>query len=63
MDGFQGAEKNYIIFSVVRSNQIGILGDLEDRNRINVALSRAKKGLIIVGNICTLQNGRFYNPW
>ena len=50
IDGFQGTEKNYILMSCVRSNRHQDIGFLEDENRLNVALTRAKYGLVIVGN-------------
>ncbi len=63
VDGYQGAEKDYIFFSVVRSNYSGKLGFSEDKNRVNVALSRAKVGLVVVGNLYTLSLGNYDNPW
>ena len=54
VDGFQGMEKNYIIISTVRSNPEGSIGFLTSKKRLNVALTRPRKGLIILGNGQTL---------
>ena len=53
VDGFQGSEKDVILISCVRGGSGGI-GFLADRQRLNVALTRARKSLIVVGNMDTL---------
>ncbi|KAJ5059176.1 AAA domain-containing protein, partial [Bipolaris maydis] len=54
-DKFQGRDKEVVIVSCVRSNENGVVGDLlKDRRRINVALTRARSKLIILGSEKTL---------
>ncbi len=60
VDSFQGQESDLIIISLVRSNDKGEIGFLADLRRMNVALSRAKKRLIVIGDSATLSYQPFY---
>ncbi len=57
VDAFQGRDRDIVFYSTVRSNKKGTLGFLKDRRRLNVALSRARQLLLIVGDLWTLENG------
>ena len=61
IDSFQGQEKENIILSLVRSNDDGDIGFLKDYRRMNVALTRAKEQLFIIGDSATIGADTFYN--
>jgi superfamily I DNA and/or RNA helicase len=63
VDGFQGREKECIVFSAVRSNAGGLVGFLNDWRRLNVAMTRAKAALIVVGSAATLKNDKHWSAW
>ncbi len=60
IDGFQGQERDVIYISLVRSNDAMEIGFLSDTRRMNVALTRAKKKLVVIGDSATLGNHPFY---
>ena len=61
MDAFQGREKDIIIISCVRSNEHQGIGFLADPRRLNVALTRAKYAMILVGNPKVLCKQNLWN--
>ncbi|CAD8150785.1 unnamed protein product [Paramecium octaurelia] len=60
VDSFQGQEEDIILFSCVRSSQTGGIGFLNDGRRMNVALTRAKSALFILGNAITLSKSNLW---
>jgi superfamily I DNA and/or RNA helicase len=60
VDGFQGQERDVIVVSLVRSNDEGQIGFLRDLRRMNVAMTRARMKLIIIGDRLTLTHHPFY---
>ncbi|MCF0192419.1 MAG: helicase, partial [Prevotella sp.] len=60
IDGFQGQERDIILISLVRSNEKGEIGFLRDLRRMNVAMTRARMKLFIIGNSTTLSHNPFY---
>ncbi len=63
VDAFQGQERDVIAISLVRSNDKGEVGFLGDIRRTNVALTRARKKLVVVGDSATLGSHKFYLDW
>jgi hypothetical protein len=64
-DGFQGREKEAVVFSAVRSNGYGTVGFVSDWRRVNVSFTRARRALIVIGNDQTLRRGDpdTWMPW
>ena len=60
VDGFQGREKEAVVISLVRSNPKGEIGFLADVRRMNVAMTRARRKLLVVGDSATLAGHPFY---
>lgn len=60
VDGFQGQERDVIMISLVRNNDNGKIGFLNDLRRMNVAITRARMKLIIVGDASTMTRNKFY---
>jgi len=63
IDSFQGQEMENIIVSLVRSNDNGEIGFLKDYRRMNVAITRAKEQLFVIGDSATIANDPFYNEF
>ena len=63
IDGFQGEERDVIYISLVRSNDKHEIGFLNDLRRMNVAITRAKKKLIVIGDSATIGSSDFYQAF
>ncbi|WP_375561689.1 AAA domain-containing protein [Bernardetia sp. OM2101] len=63
VDGFQGQEREVMYISLVRSNEKGEIGFLKDLRRFNVAITRAKKRLVVFGDSATLGSDEFYKDF
>jgi ATP-dependent RNA/DNA helicase IGHMBP2 len=63
IDSFQGQEKEIVIVSLVRSNDDGDIGFLKDYRRMNVAITRAKEQLFVIGDSATIGADAFYNAF
>ena len=59
VDGFQGREKEVIVISTVRSNERGVVGFLADKRRMNVAVTRARRRCVLIGDADTLSRHAF----
>ncbi len=63
IDGFQGEERDVIYISLVRSNENQEIGFLNDLRRMNVAITRAKKKLVVIGDSSTIGSNPFYKSF
>jgi len=63
VDGFQGREKEAVVLSLVRSNDAGEVGFLADVRRMNVAITRARKKLVVIGDSATVARHPFYEAF
>ena len=63
IDGFQGEERDVIYISLVRSNENQEIGFLNDLRRMNVAITRAKKKLVVIGDSATIGSNHFYKSF
>ncbi|MNL73675.1 hypothetical protein D3C87_1991710 [compost metagenome] len=60
IDSFQGQERDIVYIGMTRSNADGVIGFLSDIRRMNVAMTRARKKLVVIGDSATLSRLPFY---
>ncbi|KAM0680757.1 hypothetical protein GINT2_001030 [Glugoides intestinalis] len=60
VDGFQGQERDFIILSLVRSNEESEIGFLQDKKRLNVAITRCKRGLVVIADVQNFMKDAFF---
>lgn len=63
VDGYQGREAEVVVFSTVRCNEKRNLGFLADARRMNVAITRARRGLVVIGSERTLDTSPHWSVW
>jgi superfamily I DNA and/or RNA helicase len=63
IDSFQGQERDVVYISLTRSNANGEIGFLSDTRRMNVAMTRARKKLVVIGDSATLTRLQFYTDF
>lgn len=63
IDSFQGQERDVIYISLVRANEKGEIGFLSDTRRMNVAMTRARKKLVVIGDSSTITQHKFYSDF
>lgn len=63
VDGFQGREKEVVLVSLVRSNEQGEIGFLDEPRRFNVALTHARRKVIVVGDARTVRSGEVFDAF
>ncbi|MNR11275.1 hypothetical protein D3C85_1275680 [compost metagenome] len=63
IDSFQGQERDVVYISLTRSNAEGTIGFLSDTRRMNVAMTRARKKLVVIGDSATLSKSKFYTDF
>lgn len=63
VDGFQGQERDFIVVGLVRSNSFGDIGFLSEKRRLNVAITRARRGVVVVGDAENFRKNEFFKQF